>query len=88
VLANRKSLSWLLHGLCRNTVQQKDQPFGYGGMCENRVTQYRIWQSADHCRLNRRHHLAPFNSKHGESQDPAALRVNNDLCDGEALDQL
>ena len=45
-------------------------------MGENRVAQRCVGQSAHHCRLNRRHHLASFSAQRGESQNAVALSIN------------
>jgi hypothetical protein len=59
-------------------ANKKDQALGDGRMRENRVAQHRVGQSAQHCRLNGRHHeavalLAPV--KHRSAKAQADLTV-------------
>src|SRR6266852_2016823 len=67
------------HSSSGDIRQQKDQALGDGRMRENRVAQHRVGQSAQHCRLNGRHHFAGFRTKRGESQDAVAFRINQHL---------
>ena len=72
-------LGWLLPGSRGDTRQQEVQALCCRGMRENRVAQDGVRQSAQHCRLNGRHHLARFGTEDGESKDAVAFAAHEHL---------
>jgi hypothetical protein len=69
----------MLNGSRGDIRKQIDQALGYRRMRENRIAQHRVRQSAEHGRLNRRHHFARFRAKRGETQNAVAFGIHEHL---------